>query len=304
MGPMSSADPPFGPIPLPQGSMGMGGGSGMTPGPIMTGRNPYGPSGPPPPGLSSQIPSVTMSSSSMYAGGGGGSMSKPLNTVQLQQLSAQIKAYRLLARNVPLPEALISIVHGRKPTPAMIAQSQQQLASRVGMSQQSSMAGQASPYSSQLQTQRVGSTGNIASLSQTQATDSQTSSSSTLYPSSPSVSQGLSPGPAPHPKPPATSTPGAPNVTISTGGELPLSVKQAVSASQTTSQPPTSQQTSQPTTSTAPSSSSQQQRPQSQQQGKPSASVKHVKLAPVQKPQGIDPLVVMKEREMRQVVLF
>ena len=43
-----------------------------------------------------------------------------LNTIQLQQLSAQIKAYKLLSRNVPPPEALLSIVSGRRPTPAML----------------------------------------------------------------------------------------------------------------------------------------------------------------------------------------
>ena len=56
--------------------------------------------------------------------GGGPPTSKPsnvLNTIQLQQLSAQLKAYKLLARNISPPEALISIVHGRKPTAAMLA---------------------------------------------------------------------------------------------------------------------------------------------------------------------------------------
>ena len=78
---------------------------------------PYGPSGPLPPNMGGQIMPVPMRPNMPPAGQ---KMPSPLNNVQLQQLSAQIKAYRMLSRSMAPPEALISIVHGRKPTPAML----------------------------------------------------------------------------------------------------------------------------------------------------------------------------------------
>ena len=266
---------------------------------MMPGSNPYGPSGPPPPSLSStpfSAPSGGMSGTpagrvpSMYPGagagpgpglgatssgvgsGGGTSLHQPqpstgaggtptskppsvLNTIQLQQLSAQLKAYKLLARNVSPPEALISIVHGRKPTQAMLAalgKQQQQQQQQQQSSQSPSSLGV--PPSSLGDAQRSaasegGSGGNIS-----------------LYPLSPNVSQGASPvntqsQPLVRSNAQSLSTsmsaPGggaAPNVTISSSGELPLPIKQAISAAQSRSSntPPSGQQASTPPTSMSP----------------------------------------------------
>ena len=247
-------------------------GSRMPPsaGMMIPGSNPYGPSGPPPPSLAGtpfSAPSGGMSippgggrMSSMYPptgpsgggashsphphppppgmapGGGNPSMSKPssvLNTVQLQQLSAQLKAYRLLARNVSPPEALISIVHGRKPTAAMMAGISKQTPHHQSTSNSSPM--NAPPTSAQGSAQSKGNS----------ASEGGSGGNISLYPLSPNVSQAGSPA-APgstSQAAPVRSTSslaqslstagGAPNVTISSGGELPLSVKQAMSATQT-----------------------------------------------------------------------
>ena len=193
---------------------GSSGGGGVAVGGASHPQHPH----PPPPGM----------------GPGGTPSSKPssvLNTVQLQQLSAQLKAYRLLARNVSPPEALISIVHGRKPTAAMLA----------GLSKQPQHHHPSSPSSSSLNvppTQGDTQKGNSAS-------EGGSGGNISLYPLSPNVSQAGSPAANTSQAPPVRSTSslaqslstsvsgGAPNVTISSSGELPLSVKQAMSAAQT-----------------------------------------------------------------------
>lgn len=175
--------------------------------------------------------------------GGGTPTSKPssiLNTVQLQQLSAQLKAYRLLARNVSPPEALISIVHGRKLSAAMIAsiskQSQQH-------QQQSSQH-----YSSSSSLNVPPATTHGDAQKGNSASEGGSGGNISLYPLSPNVSQAGGSPAAPggtSQAPPVRSTlslaqslsgsmtaGGAPNVTISSSGELPLSVKQAISAAQ------------------------------------------------------------------------
>ena len=191
-----------------------------------------------------QHPHPPAPGSGMGPGGGGTPpTSKPssiLNTVQLQQLSAQLKAYRLLARNVSPPEALISIVHGRKPTAAMLAnlskQQHQQQSSSQHISSSSSL--NVPPTSTQGDAQK----GNSAS-------EGGSGGNISLYPLSPNVSQAGGSSAAPGSTtqaPPVRSTSslaqslsssmsagGAPNVTISSSGELPLSVKQAMSAAQT-----------------------------------------------------------------------
>ena len=193
-----------------------------------------------------QHPHPPAPGSGMGPGGGGTPpTSKPssiLNTVQLQQLSAQLKAYRLLARNVSPPEALISIVHGRKPTAAMLAnlskQSQQQHQQQSSQHTSSSNSLNVPPTSTQGDAQK----GNSAS-------EGGSGGNISLYPLSPNVSQAGGSSAAPGSTvqvPPARSTSslaqslsssmsagGAPNVTISSSGELPLSVKQAMSAAQT-----------------------------------------------------------------------
>ena len=315
----------------------------MGPGPVIAGGNPYGPSGPPPPGLSSQIPPVSLVGSAMYPSGGHvPRLPSSLNTVQLQQLSAQIKAYKLLARNILLPEALMSIVHGRKPTPAMLAQSQQQmLASRSmagaegGMGHPPSKATLGQPYLSEGQhPQKASSTPASVSSGGTMSypsssglppqTDSHSQSSGgiSLYPTSPSVSQGQAPSPGPpQSQPPSSLTHGAssstsvaPNVTVPPGGEMPLAVKQVAAAIAAAGQGGQSGQTGQgstvtregtPRTEATPQQHQQQQHQQQQhQQAKSQAVLKQIKVTPISKPQGLDPVIIMKEREARCVCVL
>ena len=285
--------------------------------------------------------------------GGGPPTSKAssvLNTIQLQQLSAQLKAYKLLARNVSPPDALISIVHGRKPTAAMLA--------AVGKQQPHSQSSHPSssslgiPPQGDLQRGPGSGSGGAAS-------EGGSGGNISLYPLSPNVSQGALPSSVAQSQAPIRSTSSlsqsltsssmsagsgaAPNVTISSSGELPLSVKQAMSAvqSRSSSTPPmpSGQQSSTPpmkSISPAPTSShgptppaagttgttasgqsvpvgQSQQHPQSQQHQQQTAGsqqqqqqvkpqLKSIKLAPSGKPQGIDPTVIIKERENRYVL--
>lgn len=295
---------------------------------MMGPSNPYGPSGPPPPGLSSQhalnVPPGGMCSNPMYPPNPGmphglpphpsqqqGGMppkhpgTRNMSNIQLQQLSAQMKAYRLLSRNMNPPEALMSIVHGRKPTQAMLAA----LNSGRGGQPGSSGGGGGGPAGGQSPSPNPspgpgGSGGGGGNIN--------------LYPPSPNISQ--SQGASPNtPQPQGTSLmrstsatsinsiSAAPNVTISSSGELPLPVRQAMSAAQqaqnassgsvvgtapsqplTVMAPAKGVASSLPTSSAAPSSS-----------GKVATQVKQVKLGPPGKPLGIDPLVIIKEREHR-----
>lgn len=320
-------DSRFGSIPpsMPPSSMGMG------PGPVIAGGNPYGPSGPPPPGLSSQIPPVSLVGSSMYPSGGHmPRLPSSLNTVQLQQLSAQIKAYKLLARNIHLPDALMSIVHGRKPTPAMLAQSQQQMlasrsmaAAEAGMGQPPPKATQGQPFPSEAQHLQKASLTSVSSGSTTSLptssglppqTDSQSQPQSagsiSLYPTSPSVTQSQAPSPGPplsqssssHAHGATPSTTIAPNVTVPPGGEMPLAVKQVAAAIAAAGQTGKSGQTSQGSAAPregTPRADSAPQPQQQQQQAKSQTALKQIKVTPISKPQGLDPVVVTKEREAR-----
>lgn len=290
---------------------------------MMGPNNPYGPSGPPPPGISSHTsqgmpPGMGMRQSPRYPpawstnpalpphghlapqGGPPKSRSNMTNT-QLQQLSAQMKAYRLLARNVPPPEALMSIVHGRKPTQAMLApfnKGQTGPWSGGSGSPHGPLPGGGTPSTPSPNPSpgpgiSGGSGGNI-----------------NLYPPSPNMSQsqGASPktpqqqGASLTRSTSATSlTSASPNVTISSSGELPLPVRQAISAAQSGStsstavttiagQQPVTSSATKPTVSAAAAG------------GLPSsgkALVKLVKLGPPGKPVGVDPMVIAKEREHR-----
>ena len=85
---------------------------------VLGSSNPYGPSGPLPPnmgGVGGQMMPMRPGMNPVTQ-----KLPNPLNNVQLQQLSAQIKAYRMLSRSITPPEALISIVQGRKLTAAML----------------------------------------------------------------------------------------------------------------------------------------------------------------------------------------
>ena len=286
---MSPSSLPHG---MPPGAAGMPG-SGMI--------NPYGPSGPPPTGISSQlsqrgVPPRMFSSSPVP------SVPKisanPMNTFQLQQLSAQIKSYRLLSRNVAPPDALFTISQGRRPTPAMLAE----LGSRINPSTGTPGLPQSTSRSSTP----------VTSSSQPGGSDSQSNIS--LYPPSPNAgSQGSSsPGPQRTQNAPPSSS-AAPNVTISASGELPLPVRQAMASAQAGSASPTppsmtstqAQMQQQQSTVTPPTGTSQStaaaaggatQAPPPQ---KIPTQIKQVKIAPPGKPQGLDPLIIIQEREVR-----
>lgn len=182
-----------GPHQMPPPGMGMMGNS-----------NPYGPSGPLPPSMSGQMIPVPMRPTMNPVSQ---KVSHPLNNIQLQQLSAQIKAYRMLSRSITPPEALISIVQGRKPTAAMLGTlgrgSQQSAMSNYQLS-----GGVPSP---------AGSPGSVTGR------ESPAQTNISLYPPSPStVGQ---PG-SPHTSNLTQShmSGAAPNVTLQPGGELPPQV--------------------------------------------------------------------------------
>ena len=194
----------------------------MPPGhPMMGGTNPYGPSAPLPPSMGGPMPP-----GAMMAMPGNSLPPRPpnsLNTTQLQQLSAQIKAYRMLARSMPPPEALLSIVQGRKPTAAMIGA----LARGMPGGQASNM-GYHSGVPSPIASSQVGCSSGGGG-----GRDSPAQSNISLYPPSPNASQT---GPIEnssqskptssltqkHSSAPASSP--APNVTLQPGGELPPQV--------------------------------------------------------------------------------
>ncbi|CAI8041926.1 Transcription activator BRG1 [Geodia barretti] len=297
-------------MPLQRGPHGMPPPPGMG---MIASNNPYGPSGPLPPNMSGggqMMPPVAMRPSMNPMGQ---KMPNPLNNVQLQQLSAQIKAYRMLSRSITPPEALISIVQGRKPTAAMLGS----LSRGNTAGQQGGMGGY--PISGGVPSP-AGSVGGRESPAQTNIS---------LYPPSPSTggaghSDGATPpvNPAPHLMQSHTSG-AAPNVTLQPGGELPPQVKQAMSSSQSvavsvpTPLPAASHSSSEPpgkpTTHEASQSTSgghhhhhQQQQSEQQQQAtqqrktqSTSSSLKQVKLTTMKRPPGIDPMAVMKERETR-----
>lgn len=280
---------------------------------MMAGGNPYGPSGPPPPGLASQMPHGP-TSSGMYPAGlppHPRPPSNPLSTVQLQQLSAQIRSYRLLARNLAPPETLLSIAHGRKPTPAMMARAhaQMQQLSRAGAGQPPPpVPTSGTPPYSQAATQEPSST---ASQAPSSTAESQNTGSINLYPPSPGASRSQSPDVAhsratSSPARSQTATTGAPNVTLPPGGELPLAVKQvaaAAAAAASERQSPTPSQLP-PSSSSAPQTTQQSSQEKQQQAKPPHPSLKHVKLSPIGKPPGIDPTAIFQERERRYVCLL
>ena len=297
---------------------------------MMGPNNPYGPSGPPPPGFSSQHPhgmppGMGMRQSPRYAPAWSTNPAPPppphghppkprsnMTNTQLQQLSAQMKAYRLLARNVPPPEALMSIVHGRKPTQAMLASFHKgQTGTWSG--------GSGSPHGTSGASPGGGTGGQTAPSPNPSPGPGGMSSGSAgninLYPPSPNLSQsqGASPKTPQQQQQQGTSlmrstsatslnaVSAAPNVTISASGELPLPVRQAISAAQTGSTGSTAvtSATSQPVTTSATKMIVSSSPSSNALASAGKAPVKLVKLGPPGKPMGIDPMVIAKEREHR-----
>ena len=178
---------------------------------MMASNNPYGPSGPLPPNMGGgQMMAQVQMQPAMNPVGQ--RLPNPLNNVQLQQLSAQIKAYRMLSRSMTPPEALISIVQGRKPTAAMLG----------SLARGGSGGGQQGGYQiSGGVPSPAGSAGGRESPAQTNIS---------LYPPSPSTGGA---GPGDGATPPINPTShltqshslgAAPNVTLQPGGELPPQV--------------------------------------------------------------------------------
>ena len=180
---------------------------------MMGSSNPYGPSGPLPPNMGGggqMMPPVPMRPSMNPVSQ---KLPNPLNNIQLQQLSAQIKAYRMLSRSMTPPEALISIVQGRKPTAAMLGS----LGRGNTAGQQAGIGG----YPGVPSPAGSSSAGGRESPAQTNIS---------LYPPSPSTggvgpSDGATPpiNPTSHRMQSHTSG-AAPNVTLQPGGELPPQV--------------------------------------------------------------------------------
>lgn len=185
---------------------------------MMGSNNPYGPSGPLPPNMGGQMMPGAMRPMGMSSAN-----QKVLSNIQLQQLSAQIKAYRMLSRSMTPPEALISIVQGRKPTAAMLVSLNKgnPAAQQPGMGYQLS-GGVPSPAGSSQSAPGSGVTGR----------ESPAQTNISLYPLSPSTGQTPAEGSASQLKPPSHLTQShssvaspAPNVTLQPGGELPPQVQ-------------------------------------------------------------------------------
>lgn len=227
----------------------------------------------------------------MYPNSSGGMYHSPvppkssnLNTTQLQQLSAQIKAYKLLSRNVPPPEALLSIVSGRRPTQAMLA---------AGKMNRPPMP----PQQQQQQRPVMGSVPSPGSMSAADSPGGQSANIS-LYPPSPGGrSQTDSPKPSSQQSNPqsqltqshSNTTGTVPNVTISSGSELPLPVRQALAA-QSSNQTPPSKDSNTPAETTVKSELGAT---------KAKSQIKQIKVTPSGAPQGLDPVTILKERENR-----
>lgn len=266
---------------------------GLPSGPMMASSNPYGPSGPPPSGIAAgSLPSQPSGAVPMYPSSTGGMYHSPvqpkssnLNTTQLQQLSAQIKAYKLLSRNVPPPEALLSIVSGRRPTQAMLA---------AGKMNRPPIPPQ--QQSQQQQHPGMGSVPSPGSMSAADSPGGGQSANINLYPPSPGGrSQTESPKPSSQQSASQSqltqrhsNTIGAvPNVTIAPSSELPLPVRQALAAH--SNQTPSSKDSNTPVETTV----------KSEPSVKAKSQIKQIKVNPSGAPEGLDPITILKERENR-----
>ena len=259
----------------------------------------------------------------MASGGHGGT----LNMHQLTQLNAQIRAYKILARNQPLNEMLMCAIQGKRmPTQLSMSGGAAPLTAGPPMTAgppQPNLSGMSTnpPSSIMLsQPQRVASStalnspgGSSAGVSsqvnspaaslqpqaQTSVESPGTPVTSTM---APSVSQQQSS--TIHSELKAMNNSMAPNVSItSSNSPLPISAPPtntmptiSIPASTSNSTDGSgSQDSSQDSTTTV---STSQQQMISKQLAPP---VKQVKITPFSKPAGIDPVMLLKEREIRYV---
>jgi len=258
-----------------------------------------------PPQQQQQQPQQPMGSS-MNPGSGGN-----LNMQQVQQLQAQIQAYKILARNQPVNDMVMHAVQGKRypsqisggapltagppqvnfpnmsansPAGMMLNQSQRVASSTAVNSPGGSSTGVSSQVNSP-----------AASLQPPVGTSS-IESPVTPVPAVPNVTAPQSGTSSLHSELKAMNSSMAPNVSItSSNSPLPISAPPTTSST-TISLPTTSsgQDTNQDTTTVSSSSSSPQ--PQQKQFAPP---VKQVKITPYSKPVGIDPMMLLKERDVR-----
>ncbi|XP_065904965.1 transcription activator BRG1-like isoform X2 [Dysidea avara] len=244
--------------------------------------------------------------SSMNPVGSGGNISMQ----QVQQLQAQIQAYKILARNQPVNDMVMHAVQGKR-YPSQMSGGGAPLTAGPPQVNFPSMSAN-SPASMMLnQPQRVASSTAINSPG-----GSSTGVSSQVNSPAASLQPQVGPASIESPATPVTAVSNttapqsstsslhselkamnnsmAPNVSItSSSSPLPISIPPTTSTT-TTSLPTSSsgQDTSQDTTTVSSSSSS----PQQKQFAPP---VKQVKITPYSKPVGIDPMMLLKERDIR-----
>jgi len=271
-------------------------------------------------------------SSSMNPAATGGS----LNIHQLQQLNAQMKAYKILARNQPVNEMLMYAVQGKK-IPTQLPMSVGAAAPLTAGPPQPNFSGMATNPPSNVilsQPQRVasstalnspgGSSAGVSSQVNSPAASLQPQASQTGVESPgtpvnvtivPSISQQQSS--TIHSELKAMNNSMAPNVNItSSNSPLPISapptntvpsISIPASTSSSTDVSGSSRANSQDSTNTVSTSQQQQQQQPPPQQviGKQLAPpVKQVKITPYNKPAGIDPVMLLKEREIRYICMY
>ena len=219
--------------------------------------------GPVPHGMGSHMPG--MSSGGTYPGMVSSHPQKPpsvLSTVQMKFLSAQIKAYRLLARNAVLPEQLRAFI----------------------LSHASAVAATASPSSNGTPPPTSSSTspapGQGSSLPASSMASS-VSSSSTLSPA-PGQQQGMS--------------------SLATDSQKTSSLSTSTESGQTPAQPAAGAAAASKTEESKGDRGGSGTQPSSTP-AKAQAQIRQAKLAPGSKPRGLDPEIILKEREARYSAL-
>lgn len=218
-----------------------------------SGPLPPGPPMAPPPGYPSQgAPPVAhqgMGSHMPAMSSGGYSQQKPpgpLSSIQLKFLSAQIKAYRCLARNAVIPDQIRSII----------------------LSHASSVSG--------------------------------TAAASSTPPPQSSASSSPAPGgtaPAPPNQPPSSVSPSPAaqqqNTSTATDNQKP-SIPTSSAGTESTQTPPLPPPTSKSDETKVESGTQSNSAPV-----KPQTQIRQAKLAPPAKPRGLDPDIILREREAR-----
>ena len=274
------------------------------------------------PNMMANQPGAPMGSSmNPMAGGGHGGA---LNMHQLQQLNAQMRAYKALARNQPLNEMLMCAVQGKRmpaqlpmsgggapltagppqpnfsamstnpPTSIMLSQPQRVASSTALNSPGGSSAGVSSQVNSPapLQPQTQGgmespstpvTATTVVSVSQQQSSSITSELKAMNSSMAPNVSITSSNSPLPISAPPTNTAP-----TIS----IPASTSNSTDGSG-------SQENSQESTTTV--STSQQPQMAGKQMAPP---VKQVTITPFNKPTGVDPVLLLKEREIRYLCTY